>query len=133
MRASRLTRIDDKNKCSCKGYNLDKLLQPNILTILAKQSLHGYLLIQELEDKGIFYSGKIDKAGVYRTLNLLEERGLVRSEWDLDQSGPAKKIYSTTEAGLDCLVNWVGTLENYRNTIDEIIEEAKKIKSITKN
>lgn len=119
--------IDTKAKCSCKGYNLDKLLQPNILILLAKQNLHGYSIIQELENKNLFNGEKADNTGIYRTLSTLEEKGLIQFEWELESTGPAKKVYHITDDGLDCLSNWAGTLETYRKTIDTIIEEAKCI------
>lgn len=119
--------IDKKVKCSCKGYNLDKLLQPNVLILLARQNLHGYSIIQELENKDLFNGERADNTGIYRTLNTLEEKGLVRSEWELESTGPAKKVYRITDAGLECLENWVGTLEAYNRTIDAIIDEAKAI------
>lgn len=122
-----LIRVDVK--CSCKGNNLDKLLQPNILTTLTKQKLHGYLIIQELERKNLFYGEKADSTGIYRTLKTMEERGLVSSDWDVDGSGAARKIYSITDAGRACLTNWIKTLENYKRTIDTIIEDAKRAQS----
>ena len=121
--------IDKKNKCSCKGYNLDKLIQPNILILLSRQNLHGYSIIQELENKDIFHGEKLDNTGIYRTLGTLEEKGLVRFEWELENTGPAKKVYHITAEGLDCLANWVGTLETYRKSIDCIINEAKTVLS----
>jgi PadR family transcriptional regulator PadR len=119
--------IDKKAKCSCKGYNLDKLLQPNILILLTQQNLHGYSIIQELENKNLFNGEKADNTGIYRTLKVLEDKGLVQSQWELESAGPAKKIYNITEEGRDCLSNWIDTLETYRKTIDTIIEEAKEI------
>lgn len=119
--------IDAKVKCSCKGYNLDKLLQPNILILLAKQNLHGYSIIQELENKNLFYGERADNTGIYRTLNHLEEKGLIQFDWELENTGPAKKVYHITDVGLECLSNWIGTLVNYKNTIDTIITEAKSI------
>jgi PadR family transcriptional regulator PadR len=125
---NRRTGLIGKNiKCSCKGYNLDKLLQPNILIILAKQKLHGYMIIQQLESGNLFHNEKIDNTGVYRTLKTLEDRGMVSSEWVLEESGPAKKTYMITEKGLECLDTWIQTLENYKNTIENIITEAKNI------
>lgn len=129
MNTKETDQADNMYQCSCKGYHLDKLLQPSILIILATQELHGYSLIQELENREIFYGEKIDKAGVYRTLKLMEERNLIKSEWDLKQRGPAKKVYSILDEGLVCLVNWIDTLENYKKTIDEIISKAEKIKA----
>lgn len=123
----KISLIDKNIKCSCKGYNLDKLLQPNILTILAKQKLHGYMVIQELERGHLFHNEKVDNTGVYRTLKTLEDRGMVRSEWMLEESGPAKKTYMITDKGLECLETWIQTLENYKKTIENIITEAKNV------
>ncbi|RNC29363.1 MAG: hypothetical protein AWM53_00716 [Candidatus Dichloromethanomonas elyunquensis] len=117
--------IEEKLKCSCRGYNLDKLLQPSILIILAKQKLHGYLIVQELENRNLLHGEKADTAGIYRTLATLENKGRVQFEWDLQGTGPAKKTYKITESGLECLSNWIQTLQDYRKTIDLIIEEAK--------
>ena len=114
-------------KCSCKGYSLDKFLQPNILTLLAKQDLHGYSIIQELEDKNLYYGNQIDQAGVYRTLKILQNRGMIISEWDLAGTGAAKKVYRITEKGLDCLRHWIVTLEDYKKTLEATIENARAV------
>lgn len=119
--------INVKVKCSCKGYNLDKLLQPNILILLAKQNLHGYLIIQELENKNLFRGEKFDNTGIYRTLKTLEDRALVDSEWDIDGTGAAKKVYKITNAGRECLKNWIKTLEDYKQIIETIITDAKVV------
>lgn len=112
-------------KCSCKGYNLDKLLQPNILTLLSKQNLHGYSIIQALENQSFIQGGKADNTGIYRTLTNLEEKGLIQFEWELESTGPAKKVYHITQEGRDCLDNWVLTLEGYKDFIEALIREAK--------
>jgi DNA-binding PadR family transcriptional regulator len=125
MSNNRLSLIDENIKCSCRGYNLDKLIQPNILIILAKQNLHGYLIIQELEKK-LFYEEKLDNTGVYRALKTLEEKEMIRFEWVLEESGPAKKNYMITEKGMECLKNWLETLENYKKSIEKIILDARK-------
>lgn len=125
MSNNRVSLINCDEKCSCKGSNLDKLLQPSILTILAKQDLHGYLIIQELEKKNLFHGVKADNTGIYRTLKVLEDKGLLQSEWDIDGNGAAKKTYKITEPGVECLSNWIETLEDYKKTIDVIYEEAK--------
>ncbi|TJX15672.1 PadR family transcriptional regulator [Tissierella creatinini] len=119
--------LDENFKCSCKGYNLDKLLQPNILIILAEQNMHGYMLIQELERRNIFEEEKADNTGVYRTLRTLEDRELVAFEWVLDEAGPAKKNYMITDKGFECLKNWISSLQVYKKKIDKIIKDAEQV------
>lgn len=127
MLSSKLKPSCEKIKCSCKGNNLDKLLQPNILIILAKQNMHGYMIIQELEHKNIFEEEKADNTGVYRTLANLENRGMIRFEWIMDISGPAKKNYMITVKGLECLENWISTLQIYNKKVNKIIEDARDV------
>lgn len=115
-------------KCSCKGYNLDKLLQPIMLTLLAERDLHGYMIIQELKKKDLFQGEKIDNTGIYRTLKTLEDKELVSSKWDTEDLGTAKKIYTINSAGRACLNNWIETLVNYKETIETIIRDAESTK-----
>ena len=119
--------ISDMDKCSCKGNNLDKLIQPIILTLLKKGKLHGYKIIQELEDKSLFLNSTPDNTGVYRTLHSLEKRKLVTSDWDTLGGGAAKKIYCLTEEGSECLENWIDTLEQYNEIIKVILKDAKAL------
>lgn len=127
MSTSGQRQTDDNVRCSCMGYNLDKLLQPNILILLAEKELHGYSVIQELERKSLFPGEKVDNAGVYRTLKTLESRGFVEADWELGEESAPRKVYRITEAGLDCLRNWVETLEQYRVMIDTVIADGKRI------
>ena len=85
------------------------------------------MIIQELERRNVFEEEKADNTGVYRTLKTLEDRGMVRFEWVMDEAGPAKKNYMITDKGLECLENWVSTLEMYNKKIDQIIKDAKDV------
>ena len=114
----------EENKCSCRGYNLDKLLQPILLGLLAEQELHGYRIIQEMLERKLYQGQNPDTTGIYRSLRSLEERGLVISAWDTSGSGTAKKIYRITEAGRECLDNWVATLQGYKTLIEAVINQA---------
>ena len=119
------SQLPEGEKCSCKGYTLDKLLQPNILSLLAKGDLHGYHIIQELENRNLFMGERTDNTGVYRALKTMEEKDLLSSRWDVIGGGPAKRVYSITPKGLECLSRWVETLEAYQKTIALIIEEGQ--------
>jgi DNA-binding PadR family transcriptional regulator len=64
-----------------------------ILTVLAKQPMHGYQVIQELEAR----SGgrwRPSAGSIYPTLQLLEDEGLVRSE-----EAEGRRVYTLTEEG----------------------------------
>ena len=64
-----------------------------ILALLAERSMHGYEMIQELDQRtgGVW---RPSPGSVYPTLQMLEDEGLIRSE-----EGGGRKAYSLTEAG----------------------------------
>ena len=113
--------------CACKGKNLDKLLQPAILSILYKENLHGFMLIQKLGEGPMFGGTEPDRAGVYRYLKKMEGSGLLTSDWDLEgDGGKPRRVYSITEKGKGCLVNWLYALRQYVqsvNTLLDVIDE----------
>lgn len=113
-------------RCPCKGSNLDKLIQPAILTILAQEDLNGYKIVQRLSETPMFKGCKPDKAGVYRFLKIMERRGLVVSKWSISDTGPAKRVYKLTNTGKDCLSYWIKTLKEYHNTIGLLLELCEK-------
>lgn len=107
--------------CSCAGKNLDKLVKPAVLSLLAQGARHGYALLGELVETGLFDDGDApDASGVYRILKELESQGFVTTEWDLASSGPARRIHTLTGAGRKCLKKWGETLENYQVRIQKI-------------
>ena len=123
MSDNRVSLIKINGKCSCKGFNLDKFLQPNILVLLAHENLHGYLIIQKLEEKKLFMCEKFDSTGVYRTLQAMEKRGLIESYWDVEGGGAAKKIYRIKPDGRTCLSTWHDTLVEYQSTIADLVKD----------
>jgi PadR family transcriptional regulator, regulatory protein PadR len=91
------------------------LMVPILLLSLSNLNLHGYKLIQELTRFGF---NAIDQGNVYRTLRKLEKDQLVHSEWDITTEGPAKRIYSITEAGKSYLKTSTDALEQYQSIIN---------------
>lgn len=72
-----------------------------ILAALHPQSAHGYALIELLSAHGF---PDLKGGTLYPILARLEQQGLVRSEWDHSQSGPGRKMFTTTDEG-DLLVD----------------------------
>lgn len=91
-------------------------IMPFILLLLSRMSLHGYELIQKLQGFGF---RTVDQGNLYRLLRKLEQDNLVCSEWDTGGSGPAKRKYSITEAGINYLQGYANQLENYQTMLDQ--------------
>jgi DNA-binding PadR family transcriptional regulator len=117
----------DLSECPCAGGTLDRLIQPAILVILAEGPLHGYRLAERIGEMPGFSGQKPDVSGIYRFLKAMEGKGLVASTWDLSEAGPARKRYEITPAGRQCLRQWIGTLETYREGITSLLRSARKV------
>ena len=60
---------------------------------------------------------------VRRDLKAMEQQGLIVSHIDIaDNENMGKRVFSITPAGLECMMHWKETLEDYQKGIDEIIE-----------
>lgn len=116
----------DLADCPCAGGTLDRLIRPAILVVLAEGPVHGYRLADQIGQMPMFAGAKPDASGVYRFLKAMESKGLVTSCWDTSQSGPARKTYEITDAGKDCLREWVKTLEDYRTGLNALLKAARK-------
>jgi DNA-binding PadR family transcriptional regulator len=56
----------------------------------------------------------------------MEARKLVAASWNMSDRGPAKRLYTMTPAGRQCLLHWMETLSVYREAIGELLIAAKK-------
>ncbi len=112
--------------CPCTGASLDRLIQPAILVVLAEGPLHGYRVAERIGQLPGFAGHKPDVSGIYRFLKSMEHKGLVVAAWDLSESGPAKKCYQLTPQGEQCLLQWVKTLQDYRQGITELLRAAPR-------
>lgn len=74
------------------------------LLLLAQKPMHGGTLLTVFETT--LPTLKVDSAGVYRTLQQLEDAGEVESEWDTSSRGSAKRIYHITPSGWAKLDEW---------------------------
>lgn len=75
-------------------------IQPCLLLLLRECPDHGYELAARLRT---MHDVDGDAGGVYRALRGLERQGLVRSQWQASDVGPARRTYSITREGIASL------------------------------
>jgi len=116
----------DLRECAELGKSLNRLSQPTILTVLAKSEtpMHGYIIVQQAAESPMFGGKKPDATGIYRMLKRMEEIGVVSSEWETPKEGAAKRLFSLTDKGRQCLRRWIDSLACYQLTIEELRVEA---------
>jgi poly-beta-hydroxybutyrate-responsive repressor len=90
-------------------------LRACLLLLLREQPAHGYELLERLRPFGF---ARDDPGGLYRALRALEGDGLVRSAWEPSSSGPDRRIYELTRAGMEELHRRAKALAGARDTVD---------------
>jgi poly-beta-hydroxybutyrate-responsive repressor len=88
-----------------------------VLLLLREWSSYGYDLMKALSTFGFIM---LNPGPLYRVLRQMEKEGLVSSSWDTSGQGPARRLYSITEAGQAYLKMWGSSLEQYRTITDRL-------------
>jgi poly-beta-hydroxybutyrate-responsive repressor len=92
-------------------------MEPFVLALLASGSEHGYAIVGQLAELGIT-NGPVDVGQVYRTLRELEKQGQVVSAWATG-SGPARRDYKLTDAGIAALDEWAAVMKERARLVAE--------------
>jgi poly-beta-hydroxybutyrate-responsive repressor len=90
-------------------------LVPVILLALREWNSYGYEL---MERAAAFGFEAMNPGTLYRTLRQMEKDGLCESRWETSDGGPARRMYTITDAGEAYLDFWAGSLEQYRKAMD---------------
>lgn len=90
-------------------------LVPVILLCLREWNSYGYEL---MERAAAFGFEAMNPGTLYRTLRQMEKEGIVKSTWETSRGGPARRMYSITDAGEAYLEFWAKSLEQYQKTMD---------------
>ena len=99
-------------------------MEPALLLLLSERPAHGYELVEPVSE--LIAGERVDMGGLYRVLRRLEEDGLVRSEWDAAEPGPAKRRYEITTDGLALLRAWVKALQQTQVVVSKFLERYER-------
>jgi PadR family transcriptional regulator, regulatory protein PadR len=102
-------------------------VEPVVLLLLKKKGRsYGYDLAGEIQEHALT-DASIDPGALYRTLRQLEKNGNVKSEWNVENPGPARRIYKLTAAGEKHLQEWAFVLDHVSRSMSRFVKEAKAI------
>ena len=90
-------------------------LVPVLLLMLREWSSYGYELMEKMSTFGLV---TMNPSTFYRTLRQMEKDGMVSSSWDTSEGGPARRMYSITDAGEAYLNYWAESLDQYQRMMD---------------
>ena len=69
-----------------------------ILNTLARESMHGYGIVQRIHEATEDLL-KVEDGSLYPALYRMEERGWVKSEWGVSENNRRAKFYKLTKTG----------------------------------
>lgn len=122
-------RVCDRHKdypCTCAMGNLYRFVEPVVLLLLKKKGRsYGYDLSTDVA-KFALTDAEIERAALYRTLRNLEQNGNVKSEWDTDAGGPARRVYRLTPNGERHLEEWAEVLTHVSKSMARFVKEVEK-------
>jgi PadR family transcriptional regulator PadR len=90
-------------------------LIPVILLTLRELNSYGYEL---MERSAAFGFEAMNPGTLYRTLRQMENNGLCKSTWETSKGGPARRMYTITDAGEAYLGFWAEALDQYQRSMD---------------
>src|SRR5919199_2248514 len=90
-------------------------LEPAILLTLREWNSYGYKLMERLTALGF---EAMNPGTMYRTLRRMEENGALTSKWETTGDGPARRVYSLTQAGEAYLDWWANALTQYQQVMN---------------
>jgi PadR family transcriptional regulator, regulatory protein PadR len=102
-------------------------LRPCVLLLLREEPAHGYDLLHRLRPFGFL---RDDPGRLYRALRALEEDGLVHSAWEASSSGPDRRIYELTRAGVEELHRAATSLAATADVLDVFLTRYEEFVAI---
>lgn len=112
--------------CTCGMGNLYRFVEPVVLLLLKKKGRsYGYDLAADLQAHALT-DAEIEKGALYRTLRQLELNGNVKSEWETEGAGPARRVYKLTRQGQRHLEEWAAVLEHLSNSMSRFVRDAQE-------
>jgi PadR family transcriptional regulator PadR len=92
-----------------------------ILAVLKHGPLHGYAIARAIEEWSAD-ALHLREGTLYPALRQLEEQGVIQSTWEVQEPGPARRVYSLTEAGQAEFARRVETWESYSAAINAVLK-----------
>ena len=97
--------------------------QTLILAVLTAGPLHGYAITREIKRRSAD-ALEIGEGSLYPILRAMEREELVSSAWDVQESGPARRVYSLTEKGKTALARQEATWRQFTSAVNLVLDSA---------
>ncbi len=94
------------------------------LAVIARGETYGYAIASKLADAGL---GVVKGGTLYPLLARFEQAGLVRVDWRAGASGPGRKYYALTDAGLQELNRRRAQWRAFAGIVHAVVNEKESV------
>ena len=94
-----------------------------ILKTLARESTHGYGIVQRIHETAEDLV-KVEDGSLYPALYRMEERGWIKSEWGVSENNRRARFYKLTKAGQKQLAAERANWERISRAVTKILQTA---------
>jgi PadR family transcriptional regulator PadR len=94
-----------------------------ILAVLSRGKNHGYAIAREIEARSE-NALSMGEGALYPALRALENDGAIESEWQVQESGPARKVYWLTDEGAKKLEAQVAQWNSFSKGVNAVLKGA---------
>lgn len=92
-----------------------------VLAVLERERTYGFELASRLTEQG----GIVASEGtIYPLLSRLRKAGMVASLWEESASGPPRRYYSATPAGITALRSFEKEWARFKDSVDAVLQGA---------
>lgn len=95
-----------------------------ILAVLARAPAHGYAIARAIEQESANVL-QMREGSLYPALRLLEQQGLIGSVWEVQERGPARRVYALTEEGRSALVKRADDWHAYAAAVAAVLGQRR--------
>ena len=100
---------------------LQGTLELLILKTLARESMHGYGIVQRIHETAEDLL-KVEDGSLYPALYRMEERGWIKSEWGVSENNRRAKFYKLTKAGQKRLTTERANWDRISKAVTKILQ-----------
>lgn len=90
-----------------------------VLTLLSRQPLHAYGVVQRLQEHGF---AQTSYGTVYPLVSRLRRLGLLVQDLERSESGPARNVLRLTDEGFVVLGEWTEQWREVNDRVSDLVE-----------
>ena len=118
-------RMAEHTSCICHTEApLRGLLHIAIINLIKDKPAHGGEIYQSLKER---FRIDVPRGIIYALLRKMEGDSLIVSNWDIQETGPARRIYYITEDGLEYLKDYLERLRRASQMIHILLEDKTEV------